>query len=138
MTTARNSGRDIKNGLVKVIAFRVPIVRRPSHPFRFRGQVPFIRVQAPNQSRLDLGLTGVRAIVRRQELRSISGDSPAPALPARVQAHTLKVSWHSSSFRFSDYAAAFRPRRVWVDFCSLFTIRNGGPRNLTASNWLRA
>jgi hypothetical protein len=72
----------IEDVLVAVVALDIEVVRAPPHPFRLRRQVPFIWIAVTDETRLDLRLARMRAIIRPQELRSIGNNPPPPSLPA--------------------------------------------------------
>jgi hypothetical protein len=59
----------ISHVLVGVKALDQSIVRAPSHPFRFRRQVPVVRIEVADQTGLNLCLTGMPTVVNRQKLR---------------------------------------------------------------------
>jgi hypothetical protein len=68
----------------------VPIVRRPPHPFWLRRQVPFVRIEASYQSRLDPRLSGVRSIRCVIELGCV-GDLSAPGLSTAKPRRTARL-----------------------------------------------
>ena len=68
--------------LIGIVTLHVTIIGAPTHPLRFRWQIPFVRIEIPNQPRSDFCLTQMGSIVGIGELGGVSDPPWSPFLPA--------------------------------------------------------
>ena len=93
----------VEDVFIGVVALGMAIVSAPSHPFRFRRQVPFVGIEVRDQSRLDARLAEVRPVIWVAELRGVGNLSPPSLDDSRIGLRpvasivpTLARSWRGT------------------------------------------